>query len=196
MLLTKSSDVQEHIIAFLNLLVVILKRRALFRVFEKSLHGQDAGEVFENDFVSYYITDYTRGQLIDLRKVFETDPSSYKITDLINYVGSPELEALYDDLKKIWKEKFKDQVDKLIAHLDRKTDSLIREVEKVEVDEFIDSVDKFMKSLINCVKGKGLLILQEELLDQEGHFLKVDTVDDFKTFLDWSTNPEGFPIIP
>lgn len=184
--LKKSEDVQEYVFAFYNLLVTILKRRALFRVFEKNLLGKDTEEsVINNSFVSYYITDYTRGQLIDLRKFFETDRSSYRIIDLVKYIDLSDLKSRYNYLEEVWKQKFKDQVDKQVAHIDRNTENLRKEVGKIEIDEFIDKVDALMVVVIGNLREKGVLFLQEELRDPNGDFLKVKQDQEFKEYINW-----------
>ena len=185
-----SKDIQEHIFVFYNLLVVILKRRALFRAFERSLinKGLTEEEVEGNDFVSYYITDYNRGQLIDLRKFFETDDSSYKISELVSYIKVSPLSDEHRRLYKIWKTKFADQVNKLIAHIDKDSSNLAKEVKKEVVDNFINAADAFLSQLIKELRTKGTLILQDELRDPNGYFLKIEPNEvDFEEYLKWAS---------
>ena len=62
--------IQKHLNVFHNLLIDILRRRELFRIFEENLKGKATEDVVKkNWFISFYITDYARAQATDLRKL-------------------------------------------------------------------------------------------------------------------------------
>jgi hypothetical protein len=185
----KSKEVQNNIFVFYNLLIVILKRRELFRIFESKLIDKATQEEVEtNSFISYYTTDYNRGQLIDLRKFFETDSSSYKISELVSHVDNQKLKEAHRALFKAWKDKFQDQVNMLIAHVDKDSGELVKHVNKHDLDAFIDQVDQFVFDLIEGIRTKGTLVIQDDLRDPESYFLKIEPQEDLETYLNWSRN--------
>jgi hypothetical protein len=88
----ETKNVLKHTGVFHELMIVILRRRELFRAFEEKLYKKDTEQkITKNAFVSYYTMDYTRAQLIDLRKFFETDKSSYKVSSLIKSINDPSI---------------------------------------------------------------------------------------------------------
>ena len=184
----ESKNIQDHLGTFHNLMIFILQRRALFRIFENNLKNKnlDDGTVKGNSFVSFYITGYTREQLVDLRKFFETDDRSYKISGLVSYVGNLTLEAEYEALKKEWKKSFEVQVNKLIAHIDKDSAELVKEVAKQDIDSFIDLTNHFLDNVVNGLLGKGWLKIEGAFRDSAGEFLNKDQEDEFKEYLEWA----------
>ncbi len=182
----KSGNIQELIKTFHELMIVILRRRALFRIVEDRLKhkGTDEG-VKSNAFVSYYIMDYVRGQLIDLRKFFETDPSSYKISELVAYTGSFDLKNIHKTLFETWKKDFEAQVNKNIAHIDKDSGDLAKQVEKQSIDEFVDKTNVFLNEIVKTLRGKGSLVLDDSLRDPKGDFLNVEQEAEFSEFQKW-----------
>ncbi len=170
-------------------MIIILRRRALFRLFEKNLVGKDTKDaVYNNAFISYYITDYTRGQLIDFRKFFESDERSYKITYLLNYVKNHELEKEHKILFTEWKDKFEDQVNKLIVHLDKDSKKLNKEAQKIDIDSFIDKTNLFIDHILCSIRTKGVVVIDKKFRDLDGDFLNKDQTKEFEEYKNWLCN--------
>ncbi len=182
----ESINVLDHVKTFHELMIVILRRRSLFRLYEKNLKGKAVeDDVNKNAFSSYYTMDYVRGQLIDLRKFFETDISSYKISDLVSYVRDKKLRKLHRELFKKWKKNFSSPVNQLIAHIDKNSKEIPREVKKKSMDEFIDETNIFLNEVIKGVRTKEILSLDDSFRDPNGEFLNAKQEEEFDRFREW-----------
>ena len=186
MKLNEIKDIEGHINAFRNLMIDILRRRAVFRLFEKNLVGKASKDaVLKNTFVSFYVIDYTRNQLIDLRKFFETDNLSYKLAFLLDYIGDINLKKEHTRLFQEWKEKFQDSVNKIIAHLDKNTDDVAREVNKKDIDNLVDKINQLLDSIVDGLNKKGTVVLEKGLRDLNGNFLNKNQEEGFEEYLQW-----------
>ena len=187
MKLEELKNIMRHIGIFHELMIVILKRRALFRAFEKKLNGKATKQaVLKNAFVSYYTMDYTRAQLIDLRKFFETDGSSYKVSFLIKSIKDSNLKKEHKKLFKEWKKEFKNQVNKIVAHIDKDYDNMIKEVGKKDMDAFIDKTNLFLDNIIVSIRKNGVLTLNKKFRYLNGDFLNEDQEKELEQYLKWS----------
>ena len=183
----KSEEIQKHLNVFHNLLVDILRRREIFRIFEKNLVGKAEEIAVKNNwFVSFYVTDYTRNQLIDLRKFFETDGKSYKIRSLIGYLKDKNLKKVHRGLFKRWNKDFEKQVNSLIAHLDQNTENLAKEIAKKDLDSFIDEINTFFDSIVETFRTQGNIVSYDDMYRYgNGTALRERSLSEFDQYMNY-----------
>lgn len=178
-----SEQFRNHINVFHNLMIDILRRRELFRAFEKNLIGKKITPQ-SNAFISFYIMDYLRGQFIDLRKFFETDGRSYKISFITDNLISQDSKIAYEKLLTGWKVKFEKQANKRIFHLDKDKDEFPTDVIKKELDLFINDINAFLDDIIISLRKEGHDFgLDKKFRDLNGDFLKKEVPKDFTDYL-------------
>ena len=179
-------EIENHIGVFHNLMIDILRRRELFKIFESHLIGKATrDEIYNNSFVSFYIMDYVRAQLIDLRKFFETDKSSYKVSNIVKYLEDKSIKDEHESLYKIWKEKYSDQVNKVIAHIDKSHRDITKDINKGQFDEFVDKVNMFLDQVVASLKTKGRLKINNKFRVGNGTALTKQETKSFKQYLSW-----------
>jgi len=185
-----AEDIEQHLFIFQNLLTVILKRRSQFRTLEETLRSKNipSDKIYANQFVMMFITDYSRNQLIDLRKLFENNNRSYRLSSLRDFAGNPELKMEQDELYNEWKKKFSDQTDQVVAHIDKDRDSLGKQIFKTELDEFINKANRFLDHIVEGLKTKSDVSVDESHRDPNGNYLNEDSVKDFKEFVTWANS--------
>jgi hypothetical protein len=180
--------IQKHLNTFHNLLIDVLRRRELFRIFEKNLVGKASeNDVKENWFVSFHTTDYTREQVVDLRKFFESDPRSYKISFLTAAAGDEGLTQAYQKILQYWKNSFEAQANKIIMHLDQDSENLKKVIDKKTLDQFIDDLNIFFDSIVDSFrKGGATITYDEKYRSGNGEFLNAKARVEFDQYLQMS----------
>ncbi len=181
----KPEQIQKHLNTFHNLLIDILRRRELLRIFEENLKGKASEkDVVENWFVSFYTMDYTRGQLVDLRKFFETSGNSYKIKSLTGHLGDKMVKKMHKEIFRDWKQNFEKLANKLILHIDQDTEKIKRDVSKKELDWFINDVNNFFDKIVDTFHKQGnKIIFDKKYRDLNGEFLKNKSEEEFDKYL-------------
>lgn len=180
--------IEEHLGVFNNLLINILQRRGFFRVFENNLIGKAPDIIVkENKFINFYTMDYTRNQIVDLRKFFETDKNSYKISFLVDNLSNEQLKSNHKKLFQCWDKNFKDQANKLIMHLDQKTESLARAINKSDLDRFIDDLNMFFDNIVGGFCNRGDKVIYDEVY-RNGEFLIKEARESFSQYLIMTRN--------
>jgi hypothetical protein len=180
--------IQRHLNVFDNLLIDVLRRRELFRIFEKNLVGKaPENDVKENWFVSFHTTDYTREQIVDLRKFFESDLRSYKISFLTAATRDNELTRAHQKILQRWKDGFEAQANKIIMHLDQDSANLKKVIDKKTLDQLIDDLNVFFDSIIDSFRKSGATITYDEKYRIEnGKFLNEKAREEFDRYLQMS----------
>ena len=187
-ILSNNENIIAHINVFHNLMIDILRRRAIFRAFENNLKNKSTEEkILGNAFVSFYSMDYVRAQLVDLRKFFETDKSSFKVSTLVKFTENNQLKISHKKLFDDWSIRFKNQVNKIIAHIDIESRFMVKEISKNDIDEFIDKMNYFLDQLIYAFEKTGnKIVLDRESRDLNGEFLNTEQEDQFREYLNYA----------
>jgi len=176
--------IQKHLNVFHNLLIDILRRRELFRIFEENLKGKATEDVVKkNWFISFYITDYARAQATDLRKFFETDEASYKIKSLTDHLGDKGIAGVHKKIFEHWKEKFEKPANKLIMHIDQGSEGIPTVFKKQEIDQLINDTNTFFDSIVNAFGKQDKIVFDKKYRDQNDNFLSAEAKREFAEYL-------------
>ena len=182
---------EEYMMTFQQLMLDILQRRALFRVFENSIIGKD-GSIANNMFVRFYAADYTRAQLTDLRKFFETDKRAYKISFVFNHLADKTDQRKHGDIYEgkwkndvKWNISLEDLANKAVMHKEINFSS--PDLYKNQLDDFIDELNNFLDQLVSSLTRENFEIsFLSRSLDSD--FLTNQQEADFNEYLKVATN--------
>lgn len=147
------SLIASHVDFLVNLMKTVLQRRALRRYFAGVLGGE--GLRIENEFIRFYLADYLKAQLVDLRMLFDRKGDVFQVRELIEDLKSSELKEVHCSLLGKWQcedeygVSLNNAINKVIAHREKHF-PMIDEIKTLHLDGFIDASRDFVEMIIRC----------------------------------------------
>lgn len=133
---------------FQNLLLNILKRRAVFKKFESKMKSTYLTE--HNDVMALFWYGYIVSQLSDCRKFFDRDNNSHSFQFVVRHLKDDSLRKKHIELFETWKNgKLETVLNKNLLHADMRFEEIDTKVSVQVLNSFIDELEKYIEQMID-----------------------------------------------
>jgi hypothetical protein len=132
---------------FQDLILNILTRRVIFKKFENEIKKTQLSG--SNDLMLLIWNGYVLSQLSDCRKFFDKDSRAHSFEFIVRHIVDNDLKSVKDDLFNDWKNKKLETImNQYMVHADKRVNGIKTDVSVDILDEFIDSLEKYLKNIV------------------------------------------------